>query len=98
MVVGVARVLGGGGGGGRTPFLGELLQNHAVFDPNSLYTPNFGPQIGIFLAFAPPFQNSENFALPFQKSAYGPAYIYMYIYCLVFAGLSPLKNYPQICK
>ena len=35
------------------PFLGKLFQNHAVFDPKlTLYTPNFGPKISIFLAFA----------------------------------------------
>ena len=63
---------GGGGGGGRggegVSDLHPLLQSHAFFFPNSLYTPKFGPQIGIFLAFAHPLFRIAKISHPHFKS------------------------------
>ena len=49
--------VGGGGGGVQmyNPFWANYFKIMQFLTPNSLYTPNFCPQIGIFLAFAPFF-------------------------------------------
>ena len=56
------------GGAIALPLAGEITSKSCSF--SSVYTPNFGPQIRIFLQFAHPFVKYLKFALPFLKSMY----------------------------
>ena len=74
-VVGVVAEGGGGGGGGEgawgvegVGFASPTSKSCIFFFPNSLYTPKFGPQIGIFLAFAHPLFRIAKISHPHFKS------------------------------
>ena len=95
------------GGATATPLLGKLFQNRTVFHQNWVYTPNFGPNIRIFLRFAPTCVKYLKFAPLFSKVCILALSltIKMYLQCLAYTralqretSISPLFdwciNYP----